>query len=379
MTSVSSSAGGGSLHLRESLSESLSKHPELLNYARENDRAIADSRKRDRRNIFSFYSEMKESPPVEEEIELEAEMLEEFVGYRFAVEPTDLRLRLRADATTTSSTTSGDGTTNPEPFFVSMALFDARRGIKLTENFHFEPNHPDVRRMIPKDVHRFNGPTVGCPTPGKASMRNHSTTSSSSSTMAPPSTAPPSTASSRRMQEVKDPRASLSIGASKTPSLSSLEGGEEFDEPPRDYDGVDENDAASTVSRKQQPSRQQTRPPSIKDDEISIGAGSMFGGAVRYAPRLVEPLLRHLIANAASSPKKESLESSMTWVQEPKQAVFNISQPHPDIFLVVRVEKVLQGALSKCLEPYQKSDSVKAGNKVRRQMKEMCCRIGEWK
>ena len=58
-TGSGGAGGSGSLHLRESLSESLSMHPELVNYARENDRAIADSRKRDRRNLFSFYSEMK--------------------------------------------------------------------------------------------------------------------------------------------------------------------------------------------------------------------------------------------------------------------------------------------------------------------------------
>ena len=131
------------------------------------------------------------------------------------------------------------------------------------------------------------------------------------------------------------------------------------------------------VSRKPVLSRQHRPVSSIKDDQISFTESSIFGGDVRYAPRLVEPLLRHLIANATASPKKEALETSMTWVQEPKQAVFNISQPHPDIFLVVRVEKVLQGALSKCLEPYLKSETVKAGNKVRRQMKEMCSRIGE--
>ena len=72
-----------------------------------------------------------------------------------------------------------------------------------------------------------------------------------------------------------------------------------------------------------------------------------------------------------------SLEARMLWVREPKEAVFNVSRRHPDVFLVVRVEKVLQGALSKCLEPYLKGDVVKMGNKVRKQMKEMCARIGK--
>lgn len=34
------------------------------------------------------------------------------------------------------------------------------------------------------------------------------------------------------------------------------------------------------------------------------------------------------------------------------QAVFSVSQPHSDVFLVLRVEKVLQGAIGPCTEPY---------------------------
>lgn len=38
--------------------------------------------------------------------------------------------------------------------------------------------------------------------------------------------------------------------------------------------------------------------------------------------------------------------------------IFDISNPSSDLFLVVRLEKVLQGDLSECVEPYLKDDKV---------------------
>lgn len=38
--------------------------------------------------------------------------------------------------------------------------------------------------------------------------------------------------------------------------------------------------------------------------------------------------------------------------------IFDISQPSSDLFLVIRLEKVLQGDLNECVEPYIKDDKV---------------------
>lgn len=47
-------------------------------------------------------------------------------------------------------------------------------------------------------------------------------------------------------------------------------------------------------------------------------------------------------------------------LQYPRKGVFSVTCPHPEIFLVARIEKVLQGGITHCTEPYMKSsDSAK--------------------
>lgn len=54
-----------------------------------------------------------------------------------------------------------------------------------------------------------------------------------------------------------------------------------------------------------------------------------------------------------------TFQSVLTSVLSP-QGVFSVTCPHPDIFLVARIEKVLQGGINHCAEPYMKSsDSTK--------------------
>lgn len=44
----------------------------------------------------------------------------------------------------------------------------------------------------------------------------------------------------------------------------------------------------------------------------------------------------------------------------PTQGIFSVTCPHPEIFLVARIEKVLQGGITHCTEPYMRSsDSTK--------------------
>ncbi|XP_077199953.1 dedicator of cytokinesis protein 9 isoform X11 [Paroedura picta] len=67
-------------------------------------------------------------------------------------------------------------------------------------------------------------------------------------------------------------------------------------------------------------------------------------------------------------------------LQYPKQGVFSVTCPHPDIFLVARIEKVLQGSITHCAEPYMKSsDSSKVAQKVLKNAKQACQRLGQYR
>uniref|UniRef100_A0A8C3IR41 Dedicator of cytokinesis 11 n=1 Tax=Chrysemys picta bellii TaxID=8478 RepID=A0A8C3IR41_CHRPI len=63
-----------------------------------------------------------------------------------------------------------------------------------------------------------------------------------------------------------------------------------------------------------------------------------------------------------------------------KQGVFSVANPHVEIFLVARVEKVLQGSITHCVDPYIKnSDPVKTAQKVHKLAKQVCSRLGQYR
>ncbi|NXX92071.1 DOCK9 protein, partial [Centropus bengalensis] len=67
-------------------------------------------------------------------------------------------------------------------------------------------------------------------------------------------------------------------------------------------------------------------------------------------------------------------------LQYPKQGIFSVTCPHTDIFLVARIEKVLQGSITHCAEPYMKSsDSSKVPQKVLKNAKQACQRLGQYR
>lgn len=80
-------------------------------------------------------------------------------------------------------------------------------------------------------------------------------------------------------------------------------------------------------------------------------------------------------ANVKKSLATEISKLPDEWIIYPKQALFSVSNPHPDIYLVLRIDKVLQGAINTACEPYVKSArDPRLGSKVQKTAKAVCQR-----
>nr|XP_055068833.1 dedicator of cytokinesis protein 9 isoform X9 [Misgurnus anguillicaudatus] len=98
--------------------------------------------------------------------------------------------------------------------------------------------------------------------------------------------------------------------------------------------------------------------------------------------RSMIPPLSAQINGGVDAPHVETplIELPERALQYPRKGVFSVTCPHPDIFLVARIEKVLQGGITHCAEPYMKnSDSSKVAQKVLKNAKLACSRLGQYR
>ncbi|CAH1780657.1 unnamed protein product, partial [Owenia fusiformis] len=219
-----------------------SMNPELVKYAKETDKYLASLRNKERLGIFDIYPDMQRSLTDEPELEPEWDVFKEQFGKRFVVRYDSFKLRLQANIAEDGKPERLD---NPEPFFISLALYDAKEGIKISEDFHIDPNSQDIREMIPRDL-------------------------------------------------------------------------------------LLANDQLNTIDGQ----------PDTQPD--------LYG-------------VKH------------------EWLQKPHQAIFSIMKPNSDIYLVAKIEKVLQGGITQSTEPYIKSTDVKMGTRIHKHMKMYSNRIGHYR
>ncbi|XP_070173876.1 dedicator of cytokinesis protein 9-like isoform X3 [Littorina saxatilis] len=216
-------------------------HP-VVKYSRETDSSLLKARQEGRQNLFSVYPDMRriimeedlEDLEDEEEIEVFPKPVAERFLLRLEHLQTSLQLLL-------SDAGGPKKHCNPEPFFVTFAIYDVKERKKISEDFHVNPNEPEIQAMIPAELLRV-------------------------------------------------------------------------------FDKGGARGAADVNG--------------LKDDWVS-----------------------------------KSL----------RQGIFSVVRRHSEIFLVARVEKVLQGALSQCLEPYLKGPDRKMALKVHNSVKHYCAGIGHYR
>ena len=72
----------------------------------------------------------------------------------------------------------------------------------------------------------------------------------------------------------------------------------------------------------------------------------------------------------------ERKKINYSWIENPKQAIFEVHQPHDQIYLVAKVERVLQGGIQKSTAPYmKKDDSEKVVTSLLKSVRGACSRI----
>lgn len=68
------------------------------------------------------------------------------------------------------------------------------------------------------------------------------------------------------------------------------------------------------------------------------------------------------------------------WIMYPKQAILSVTNPHSDIYMVIRIEKILQGGIGQTSEPYLRATKdTKLGIKVQKSVAACCQRLGNYR
>lgn len=133
--------------IHQSLRESLksSKHPELLEFAKETEVLNAKRRKDGRKKLFSLVHDLDSNVNGTcvnyDDARIDAEVFQQHFGMRVVLECEELKFRLLR--------TLPDGSeANIEPFFISISLFDAKKGAKISEDFHCDLNDASTLDML---------------------------------------------------------------------------------------------------------------------------------------------------------------------------------------------------------------------------------------
>lgn len=115
-----------------------------------------------------------------------------------------------------------------------------------------------------------------------------------------------------------------------------------------------------------------------------------FRKHVKYTPKSPEPLDKlgqHNNNNNNAPSYRKAADEFLSKLPEkfltyPNQAMFNlVAPPHPDIFIVVRIDKILQGNINQVSEPYLKTTKAdhKSNQKLLKNIKMYTQKIGHFR
>ncbi|KAG5678742.1 hypothetical protein PVAND_008388 [Polypedilum vanderplanki] len=227
-----------------------SMNPQLIKYGRETDMSIAQSRRENRKRLFGTIQNQFVKSPSEPNVE----PFKEIFGQRILIKCEEIRFRLQA------SLDENEKLCQIEPYLTSLALYDAKAGRKLTENFYFDLNEEHVREML-----HCNGSTSPC-----------------------------------------------------------------------------------------------CSPKSIKTN------GTLKNGNSN--------------SNGHHHDNNNHCDYTQEWLMHPRQAILSVTAPHPDIFIVVRIEKILQGGINQSSEPYLKTTKdMKLSAKTLKSIKMYAQKVGHYR
>ncbi|XP_061183678.1 dedicator of cytokinesis protein 9-like isoform X1 [Saccostrea echinata] len=131
----------------------ISMHPELAKYNRESDHMLTKAREENRHNLFRVYPGIRfhfdEDDEEEDENQEDIEVFPATICDNYMMRLVDFKLKTQVNL---AEEGFGQKFANPEPFFLSFALYDAKEGKKISEDFYIDPNEKEIRQMVPDEV-----------------------------------------------------------------------------------------------------------------------------------------------------------------------------------------------------------------------------------